>query len=331
VQKTTDSSDWRPTAALITLHRRAQILAGIREYFAAAEVLEVETPQLMRTASPDPALQSFSVRSLAPGETSLSGFLQTSPEFAMKRLLAAGSGDIYQLCHAFRVEHPGRHHLAEFTLLEWYRIGFDHHRLMDEVESLVGAILPAAKFVRRSYAEVFREGLQLDPHCANTADLAAAATAAGIELGAASDDRSILLDALFGALFLRDCPRSQALFVYDFPVEQAAYARIERGPPSVAQRFELLIGGIEIANGYFEVTEYGEQVQRHEIENRRREALGLPVIAVDQQFLSALRAGLPMCSGVALGIDRLVLLATDLDGVGQCVAFDPFGGISADV
>ena len=275
------ASSWGPSAAADTLRRRAEIVQEIRRYFERANVLEVETPMLMPYGSPDPALNSFIAKPHAELADSLSGFLQTSPEFAMKRLLAAGSGDIFQLCHAFRAESSGRHHLAEFTLLEWYRLGFDHHQLMDDVEALVRAIAPTLSFTRRSYRNLFYAGTGLDPHSATNAALTAEAIRSNLELGDTSDDRSTLLEALFAHVMLRGSSSTPAMFVYDFPVEQAAYARIDPGPPAVAQRFELLIGGIEIANGYFEVVDPAEQTARHDHENERRRYLGLPVVESD--------------------------------------------------
>ena len=307
------------------LRTRSSAMRQIRDYFAAEHVLEVDTPLLMPCGSQDPALASFSVNAPAGADKRLRGYLQTSPEFAMKRLLAAGSGDIFQLCHAFRVEQPGRHHLAEFVLLEWYRLGFDHHRLMDDVEALVIKLLPSLRFERKTYAELFQREYGFDPHTASTSRLADTAVEHGVELGIASADRVILLDVLFAQLFLRTRPSTHALFVYDFPVEQCAYARIAPGPPPVAQRFELIIGGVEIANGYFELTEYAEQVDRHKGENIRRQQLNLPEMKSDPLFLAALEAGLPSSSGVALGVDRLLMLCTGKQSLHECTSFDPYG------
>ena len=315
---------WRPSATIPTLRRRAEILRVIRRYFADTNVLEVATPLLMPAGSPDPALNSFIARPHAGAHMGLSGFLQTSPEFAMKRLLAAGSGDIYQLCHAFRAEELGRYHLAEFTLLEWYRLGFDHHRLMDDVEALALRILPSLSFARCSYGGLFHERLGIDPHGVTTNDLAEVTARCGIELGEYRGDRAMSLDALFAYLFRDDCSPTGALFVYDFPLEQAAYARIDPGPPRVAQRFELLIGGIEIANGYYEVIDPVEQQGRHTGENSRRRALGLPEVDPDPLFLAALEYGLPECAGVAMGVERLMMSLGEHESVASVVSFDAF-------
>ena len=317
---------WGPSTTVEALRRRAEIVQQIRGYFERANVLEVDTPVLMTHGSPDPAINNFVVEPHAEVPDRLFGFLQTSPEFAMKRLLAAGSGDIFQLCHAFRAEAPGRHHLAEFTLLEWYRWGFDHHQLMDEVERFVDGILPGLTFARRSYADLFYAGTGLDPHAATNTALAAQAGRSNIELGGSSNDRSTLLDALFAHVILRDGGSTTATFVYDFPIEHSAYARIDPGPPAVAQRFELLVSGIEVANGYFEVVDAEEQTARHHLENARRRNLDLPEIEPDPRFLNALKAGpLPSCAGVALGVDRLVMLCLQAGSVAAVVSFDAFG------
>jgi lysyl-tRNA synthetase class 2 len=311
---------WRPSASLSALRRRAEIAGTVRAYFFAAGVLEVHTPVMMPWASCDPALHSFSAQPTGNG-AGPRGYLQTSPEFAMKRLLAAGSGDIYQLGPAFRAEEAGRHHLAEFTMLEWYRVGFDQHALMDDVESVVRLALPALEFERRSYAELFHARYGVNPHTAESATLATLARDAGLELGALQADRVALLDGLFADSLLRDDASGQALFVYDFPREQAAYARINEGPPAVAERFELIVGGLEIANGYCELTDGDEQAARMHAENARRAALGLPRVDVDPCLLAALAAGLPACAGVALGFDRLVMLATGKDRIAEVTSF----------
>ena len=322
--KKTDDRSWRPSATHSALRQRAQCLRQVREYFFTEQVLEVDTPLLMPWGSSDPSLSNFSVQSPEGFSPMLTGYLQTSPEFAMKRLLAAGSGDIYQLGHAFRAEQPTPHHLPEFVLLEWYRLGFDHHRLMDDVQALVASILPGLSFVRHRYADVFFETFGINPHSATIEELINCGVGRGIELGHAAADRSLLLEALFSVLFLRATPANEAAFIYDFPVEQSAYARIAAGPPAVAQRFELLVGGLEVANGYFEVADYREQMHRHEQEKVRRDRLGLPFVEVDPRFLEALQIGLPDCSGVAVGVDRIIMLSAKAETIEQTTSFHPY-------
>ncbi|MCC7120125.1 MAG: EF-P lysine aminoacylase GenX [Gammaproteobacteria bacterium] len=305
---------WRPTATRAGLARRAEILAAVRAHFAAAGVLEVDTPLLGLGAAGDPALASFPI--------DLHGsrrFLQTSPESAMKRLLAAGSGDIYQICKAFRDDEDSPLHRPEFTLVEWYRVGFDHHALMDDVATLVERILPALRLERATFAALAQRCGAPDPRLARTDELVAWAAAAGFEAGPRdAADRVLLLDFLLSEVVRRAWPRGQGGFVYDFPVEQAAYAQVRPGPPPVASRFELIIDGVELANGWHEIEDGATQRARHATEDALRRARGLPVCAPDPRLLAALDHGLPACAGVALGLDRLAMLvvaARDLDAV----------------
>lgn len=308
--------DWRPTASRAALVRRARIVEAIRAHFAAAGVLEVDTPLLGSAGAGDPAIASVPV--------ALNGrplFLQTSPESAMKRLLAAGSGDIYQICKAFRAEEQGPLHRCEFTLVEWYRLGFDHHALMDDVAALVAAVLPGLVLERASCADLCRHRGAPDPHLASTPALADWAGNLGLQMSAANArDRSLLLDLLLSEIVRRAWPPGRAGFVYDFPVEQAAYARIRPGAPPVASRFELVIEGVEIANGWHEVTDALTQRERHAAEESARRARGLPSRPPDPRLLAALETGLPDCAGVALGIDRLVMLACGLQNLGEVLA-----------
>ncbi|MGD9604387.1 MAG: amino acid--tRNA ligase-related protein, partial [Gammaproteobacteria bacterium] len=217
------AADWRPTAALSALRRRAALLQDVRGYFHGTAALEVDTPLLDRHGATDPALASFTVTGSAGGVR----YLQTSPEFAMKRLLAAGSGDIYQVCHAFRREEGSRLHQEEFTLLEWYRVGRDHHGLMDDVTALLAAVGFPWPVRRQTYAALCRTHVGLDPHTASTADLAACAQARGAVFAPRDRaDRALLLDWLFGCAVMPCLPRDAAVLVHDFPVEQAAYARV---------------------------------------------------------------------------------------------------------
>ena len=316
---------WYPSADFATLRRRAAIYALIRDYFAREQVLEVHTPLLMPWGAPDPALMSFFAQphdSTAHREPV--GFLQTSPEFAMKRLLAAGSGDIYQVCPAFRAEEAGRHHLCEFTLLEWYRVGMTHHQLMGDVECLLHGLSLGLEIKRKSFQALIEQFCACDPHTSSTSSLAARVGERGVELGDAARDRQTVLDALY-TLALRPRSPREAIFVYDFPVEHSAYARIAPGTPPRAQRFELIIDGVELANGYAEVTDRAEQERRWHQENQRRRQLGRPSIAPDPMLLAALDAGLPPCAGVALGLDRLVMLCTERALLREVVSFDPYG------
>lgn len=313
---------WRPTAGRAALARRAEVLAEIRAHFAGEGVLEVDTPLLGTAGAGDPAIESLAL--------DLDGrrhYLQTSPESAMKRLLAGGSGDIYQVCKAFRREERSALHRCEFTILEWYRLGFDHHRLMDDVATLVNRVLPGVPLARASFAELSARCGAPDPHLAPTAALAGFARDVGLQLSAAdAGDRVLLLDLLLCELVRRAWPAGQGGFVYDFPLEQAAYARVRDGTPPVASRFELVVDGVELANGWHELNDAGAQRARHDAEHAARTARGQQPMPPDPRLLAALEAGLPDCAGVAIGVDRLVMLAlagTDIAGALAFAADEP--------
>lgn len=317
---------WHPAAALAVLRLRARLLAEIRAFFAAREVLEVETPVLSAAAVTDPNLISFATVCSEPGSGRRSLYLQTSPEFAMKRLLAAGSGCIYQIARVFRDGEAGRRHNPEFVLLEWYRVGFDHHRLMTEVAALVSALLglPPGESERLSYAALFRRHLDLDPHRAPVAALAACAQAQGLAAppGMPADDPDPWLDLLLSHCIQPHLGHGRPTFVYDYPASQAALARLRReGDYEVGERFELYLNGVELANGFHELADAAEQRRRFAAENRLRARRGLPPMPVDEYLLAALDSGLPPCAGVALGFDRLVMLAAGADLLGEAMAF----------
>lgn len=324
------SSDWRPAAGLEALRLRARLLASVREFFAARGVLEVETPCLGAATVTDPHLHSLATRL---GERTY--HLQTSPEYAMKRLLAAGSGPVYQLARAFRDGEVGRRHNPEFTLLEWYRPGFDHHRLMDEVEELLAEVAGIPSGVRGpaerlTYAEAFRIHAGVDPFADPPDRLAEAARAAsGGSVPDLGDDRDAWLDLLMGTVVEGRLGLSgeggRPTFVYDFPASQAALARVRapipEGGPAVAERFELFVEGVELANGFHELADPAEQRRRFERDLARRRERGLPEPPMDERLLAALESGLPDCAGVALGFDRLVMLVAGAESISQVLAF----------
>ena len=316
-------TDWRPTASLDALRLRARVLSDIRAFFAERGVLEVETPCLSAAAVTDVHLGSI------PAEVvGRRMYLQTSPEYAMKRLLAAGAGPIYQLARAFRDGEAGRRHNPEFTLLEWYRPGWDHHRLMGEVEELLRAVLPPRLLgdepaERLTYREAFRIHAGVDPFESPVAKLAEAARARGGNPPDLGDDRDAWLDLLMGTVVERALGRGRPTFVHDFPTSLAALAKIrddgDRHP--VAERFELFVQGVELANGYHELTDPHEQRQRFERDLTQRRQRGLPQPPLDERFLAALEAGLPDSAGVALGVDRLLMLAAGTDTLRDVLAF----------
>ncbi len=316
------ATDWRPTADAAALHLRARMRRRIRAFFDASDSLEVDTPYLGAAAPTEPQVEPLTTRALARG-----AWLQPSPEFAMKRLLAAGIGDCWQLARVFRDGERGRRHQPEFDLLEWYRLDCDHHELMAEVEALLVAVLAPERAVpaadRITYSQAFRWHAGVDPLEAATADLRAAADAFGLDAvsGLEADDRDGWLDHLLTGAVLPALARDRPTFVHDWPVAQAALARVSPEDPRVAERFELFWGDLELANGFHELADPAEQRARFEAENRQRQARGQPRLAIDQRLLAALDAGLPDCSGVALGLDRLVMLAAGADTIDAVVAF----------
>ena len=314
-------SCWRPDAPIHNLRARARILAQIRQFFAERRVMEVETPVLSQCAVSDPFIDSLEVSfGFRPGVEEARLYLQTSPEYAMKRLLAAGSGDIYQMAKVFRNGESGPRHNPEFTLLEWYRLGFDDRRLMSEVDALLRGVLPEIEVRYLSYAQLFETELGMDPH---TAPLERLQQVCREHLDAPfeDDDRNTWLDLLMSHVLE---PRLQgAVFVHSYPASMAALARLRRDEQGrqVAARFELFVNGIELANGYHELTDAAEQARRLEADQRQRAALGLPQRPLDRRLIQALEAGLPECAGVALGVDRLVMLALGAESLGEVISF----------
>ncbi|MDC0598277.1 EF-P lysine aminoacylase EpmA [Gammaproteobacteria bacterium] len=306
---------WQPTTSLQILKRRAELLAQIRRFFAEQGVLEVETPLLGQATGTDVNLKTFQVVN-----NSTPRFLQTSPEFAMKRLLAQGSGAIFQICKAFRAGESGDRHNFEFTMLEWYRPGLDHFQLMDEVELLVSTVLDVQSIQRISYRELFQQALNLDPHTATVAQLQSLAQQV-VNIDMPENDKDMWLDLLYSHVIE---PGLQApVFIYDYPASQAALARVVKDASGLglAQRFELVMNGMELANGYFELTDPQEQLQRFTKDQELRAQRGLVQNPVDSNLLAALRHGLPSCAGVALGLDRLLMLVTGSSSIKEVISF----------
>lgn len=308
-------------ASLATLRQRAAVLAAIRAYFAARGVLEIETPALSPAGVTDPAIESMttSARSLAQQH-----YLQTSPESAMKRLLAAGSGDIYQFCRVYRDDELGRWHQPEFTLLEWYRVGWDEQQLMTEVADVVASALAAAgsatpaRSVRVSYAQALDAALGAPP-TAPTRELAVRLAARGIDVPAGLAHDAVL-DLAFATVVVATFDAAALTLVYDYPASQAALARLKPTTPPVAARFEAFSGGIELANGFHELRDAAEQRRRFVAEREARLEQGRHAPPLDERLLQALPS-LPDCAGVALGVDRLVALATGQDNVAGAMSF----------
>jgi lysyl-tRNA synthetase class 2 len=322
-------ADWRPTASPTVLKLRATLLARIRRYFEQEQVLEVDTPALSCAAATDPQLESFRTCYHGPGERNgRTLYLHSSPEFPMKRLLAAGSGSIYQLCKVFRDGEAGAYHNPEFTLLEWYRTDFDHLDLMDEVERMLrrvlDGILPLASVHHWTYRDLFLEFAGLDPFTVTLTELINLLESRH-GLAPLGMQDAVLDDWLDLAMTHVIEPHlgDGLVFVRDYPASQAALARIRPGNPPVASRFEVYLNGVELANGFHELSDAQEQRRRFAEDCARRSQLHLPAVEMDEHLLDGLAAGLPDCAGVALGLDRLLMTACGAAGLSGVLAF-PF-------
>ena len=304
---------WQPGTSQAALAARAGLLTRVRKFFQQRGVLEVETPLLCAGTVTDPNITPIACADR---------WLQTSPEYPMKRLLAAGSGPIYQVCKAFRLAEAGTRHNPEFTLLEWYRPGFSLADLMDEVGELVSEILGRQHFQHCTYQKLFQDYLQLDPFTIDTASLETFARER-LDISFEPDHRDVWLDLLLSHLIEPQLAERGLLFVYDYPATQAALARLrEDGGHVVAERFELYVDGVELANGYCELTDAAEQAARFARDNELLTQAGSAPREIDERLLQALGQGLPACSGVALGLDRLLMLLTGAASVADVLSFD---------
>jgi len=295
------------------------MLSCIRTFFAQRKVLEVETPALSRAANTDINIRCFS---LDTGQGRY--FLHTSPEYPMKRLLAAGSGDIYQICKVFRDGELGKLHNPEFTLLEWYRIGWDHWRLMDEIDELlayvIGEGIRLEPSQRLSYREAFWRHAGLDPFDSTEDQFINRAVDAGLNVYR-SLDYDAWLDLLLSQVVATAFPTDRFTYLYDYPPSQAALAKIRLDKPPVAERFEVFLGVVELANGYHELTDAMEQRSRFTMEQQRRRQQGLNDAPYDFLLLEALEHGMPDCSGIALGLDRLLMVMAGTRHIDEVLAF----------
>ncbi len=298
-------SEWRPSADIMALGRRAQLLSEIRQFFAARGVLEVDTPLLASAPVTDPNIEAITAQSPS----------------GMKRLLAAGSGPIYQICKAFRRGERGRRHNPEFTMLEWYRPGMSLDALIDEVVAVITLASGSADVALLTYQKVFELHCHLNPHTASLAELKVCARR-HLDLGFDSDDRDLWLQLLMSSVVEPALDPAQISIVYDFPETQAALAKIAvngDGHP-VARRFEAFFAGMELANGYDELRDANELVRRIGDDHRRRGLSGQDLPPIDRYLLKAMPC-LPECTGVAIGFDRLVMIACKAERIDQVIAF----------
>ncbi len=298
------------------LKTRADLYEKIRSYFRQTGAMEVVTPVLSFSGNTDPAIESFVTGTAKPM------YLHTSPEFFMKRLLAAGSNSIYQIASVFRQEESGRYHNPEFSMLEWYRVGFDYQQLMDDVLALIQSVNGQQTLVEKlSYQQVF-EFLKINPHQAEVETLASVAAKAGISFQSSEPlSRDQWLDLLMSHLIEPTFDKTRLTFVYDYPASQASLARVRNDRFPVAERFELYWGGVELANGFTELQDANEQRWRFRHENQRRIKNDQRSLPIDENFLNALEQGLPACSGVALGLDRLLMILTGASSIEEVMSF----------
>jgi elongation factor P--(R)-beta-lysine ligase len=319
-------NDWQPACSIEILRLRAQVFEDIRRFFSARAVLEVETPLLSYSSGTDPQLDFFTAEYCSP-PLHHTLFLQTSPEFAMKRLLAAGSGSIYQICKAFRNGESGRFHNPEFTLLEWYRVGFTLPQLMDEIAELIGVLFNDHRSLnqtqRFSYQEIFQRYTDLNPlefsyqdYCTYARDnnMPEAESICGY-------DHGLWLDFIFSHNVQPQLGENAVCMVYGYPACQSSLARINEYNSQITDRVEVFINGIELGNGYYELTDAKEQDRRFDEELSIRQQRKRPVAVKDKYLIAALDAGLPECSGMSIGLDRLLMLLTNSANIEDVLNF----------
>ena len=317
---------WMPACNVEQLHARADLLSKVRQFFSQRDLLEVETPLLCQATGTDPQLDFFSTDYHYPPDNKTM-YLQTSPEFAMKRLLAAGSGSIFQICKAFRNGESGRFHNPEFTILEWYRVNFTLWQLMDEVIELLLELMQNSYAIQSvnkiSYYDCFEQVTGLNPlvFCQEKYREYAALNSIQDAINICGDDHSMWLDFIFSYKVQPTFEKHVITVVHSYPAIQSSLARINSDNPEIADRFEVFIGDVEIGNGFFELSDAKEQEKRFDQENRMREAGDLQQVEKDSLFLDALKNGLPDCSGIALGLDRLLMMMTNTQQLSDVIAF----------
>jgi len=312
-----NKENWQPSASIENLRKRAAIIAKIRNFFNTRNYLEVETPIMARFGISDPYLANIKARF-----RNQSYCLQTSPEYHMKRLLAAGSGAIYQLARVFRDDELGRWHNPEFTMLEWYQPGINHHQLIDEVDRLLQEVLVSAPLIKKTYQQAFLEICDFDPITASVDLLKQIVDSYGLGnvLPDTEEDRDQYLFLLMSHVIEPGLSKeSSPVAIYNFPISQAALAQVNNG---FAERFEIYYCGVELANGFHELTDPSLQRVRFEQDNAIRKAQGFEQCSIDEYLIEALEQGIPPCSGVALGLERLLALALNEPSISKVLAFD---------
>ncbi|QCI25197.1 elongation factor P--(R)-beta-lysine ligase [Buchnera aphidicola (Rhopalosiphum padi)] len=315
---------WKPSASIKDLIKRSKIIANIRSFFLKKNVMEVETPTLSQSAVTDINLMPFETNYFSCNndvkKTKL--WLITSPEYHMKRLLSAGSGSIYQICHSFRNQEFGQYHNPEFTMLEWYQISFSMEKMIEEIDFFFQKILNFDKSDKISYQEIFIKFLQIDPLSTNLSELFECCKKFKLEhLTYLENDLNKLIEMLFTLQIQPFLGKEKPLFVYHFPLEQASLSAVNKEDNRVSERFEIFFKGIELGNGFYELTDYFEQKKRFIKDNKKRCDMNFPKQKIDEHFLNAMKNGLPFCSGVAIGLDRLIMIALNKKSIDQVMSF----------
>jgi len=318
---------WKSNLSWEKAKDRARVIHSIRQFFLNKNIIEVETPILSSGTITDAYIEAFECTfdfydSINSKKSNIL-HLQTSPEYSMKRLLASGYQSIYQLCKAFRHEEGGKYHNPEFTILEWYRVGFNHHQLINEVQELLQLVLNVQWCEKITYQDAFIGLLDVDPLDTDIVELKQALYHHGVhgDWIETETEIDILLQVLFSECIENKIGLEAPCFIYNYPVSQASLAKESEHDPRVSQRFECYFKGIELANGFNELTDVGEQIKRFELDNERRRSLGKDVKPIDENFVNALEFGLPSCAGVALGIDRLLMLAMEQNSIKEVMNF----------
>lgn len=312
--------DWQPSISVQHLRQRAYLLAQARAFFYQRGITEVETPLLGLHAVTEPNLNSFSLRTDAAAR-----YLQTSPEYAMKRLLAAGAGDIYQICKSFRAQECGAQHNPEFTLIEWYRHDFSLQQIMQETVAFIDELLfgtdSCCDIAYLSYNDVSRHVFGVALPEMSSSQLETIAVDNGlVDSGALLPEQ--LHDFIFSSVVVPTFADERITVVFDYPASQASLAKLNAEDAQLAQRFEVFCGGQELANGFVELTDANEQLDRFKCDQKKRLQHGLPEVEIDYRLIAALQHGLPACAGVAVGFDRIVMLAANAASISEVISFD---------
>lgn len=313
---------WQPTSSIHNIKERAKFINKIRSFFANKNITEVFTPILAPSTTPDAYIESFTTQYTGYSNNNGKLYLQTSPEFAMKRLLAANIGDIWQLFTSFRNGEAGKKHNPEFTMLEWYRVGIDHFTLMQEVDEFMQYMLGTSPANKTTYKELFKKYININPHSISYNELKSIILDKEILTDFENLAKDDLLDILFTNLIEPNIAIDKPLAVYNFCESQAALSKIvsEHGE-RVAQRFEFYYKGFELANGYNELTDADEQERRFTAENNLRIENSKQPVDIDYKLIEALKSGMPECAGVAIGIDRLFMLALESENIADAISF----------